>query len=47
VWAAVFDLLVSFVVVGLSLLIAGLAAAVGGLVVPVGIAVRRGQARSR
>ncbi len=51
VWAAVFGLLVSYLAVGLSLLIAvllaGLAAAVVGLVVPVGIAVRRGQARSR
>jgi len=51
VWAAVFALLVSYLAVGLSLLIAvllaGLAAAVVGLVVPVGIAVRRRQARPR
>jgi len=50
-WAAVFALLVSYLAVGLSLLIAvllaGLAATVVGLIVPVGIAVRRGQARSR
>jgi len=51
VWAAVFALLVSYLAVGLSLLIAvllaGLAAVLVGLVVPVGIAVRRRQARPR